>query len=119
MNIRARALLTALAAAALITVILPATLTHAQSKLSTDEKDQEIELLKLQVQQLQQQVNRLQGINEQVKVISRKLEAQGQSQEVQTDLDRTKSLETPIVRATDEGFRFSSPNDDYGIRFAG
>jgi hypothetical protein len=58
-------------------------------------------------------------LNEQVKVISRKLEAQGQTQEVQTDLDRTKSLETPIVRASDEGFRFSSPNDDYRIRFAG
>jgi hypothetical protein len=46
MNIRARALPTALAAAALITAILPATLTHAQSKLSSDKKDQEIELLK-------------------------------------------------------------------------
>jgi peptidoglycan hydrolase CwlO-like protein len=61
MNIRARALLTALAAAALITAILAATLRHARSKLSTDNKDQEIELLKLQVQQLQEQVNRLQA----------------------------------------------------------
>jgi phosphate-selective porin OprO/OprP len=119
MKKRARALPTTLATAALIMAILPATPTHAQSGPSTDKKDQEIELLRLQVQQLQQQVNRLQGLNEQVKVISRKLEDQGHSQEVQTDLDRTKSLETPIVRASDEGFRFSSPNDDYRIRFGG
>jgi len=110
----ARLLVAALAAA-----ILLAKLAHAQSKPSTDKKDQEIELLKLQVKQLQQQVNTLEGLNEKVKLISRKLEAQGQTQQVQTDMGRTKSLEMPIVRASDEGFRFSSPNDDYRIRFSG
>jgi phosphate-selective porin OprO/OprP len=119
MKKRARALLTTLAAAALIMAILPATLAQAQSKHWTGTKGQEIELLKLQVRQLQQQVKTLQGLNEQVKVISRKLELQGQTQEAQTVVDHAKSLATPIVRASDEGFRFSSPNDDYRIRFAG
>jgi hypothetical protein len=119
MNIRARALQIALVSAALIMAILPATITHAQSKLSTDKKYQEIELLKLQVQQLQQQVKTLQGLKEQVQVIGRKLEVQGQTEEVQTNAERAQVLRTPVVKASEEGFRFSSPSDDYRIRFGG
>ncbi len=119
MGKHARPLLARLLAAALAAAILPAKLVHAQSRPSPDQKDQEIELLKLQVKQLQQEVNTLQGLNEKVKVISRKLETQGETQQVQANIDRTKSLETPVVQANDEGFRFSSPNDDYRIRFAG
>lgn len=104
---------------ALAAAILPAKLAHAQSKPSTDKKDQEIELLKLEVKQLQQRVDTLQGLDQKIKVISRKLEAQGQTQEVQTETERAQLLQIPAVKASDEGFRFSTPDDDYRIRFGG
>jgi len=105
-----------LLAAALAAVILPTKLVLAQSTV-TDKKDQEIELLKSQVQQLEQRVNTLEGLNQEVKAIDRKVEAQGKTQEVQTDTERANVLQVPVVKASDEGFRFSSANDDYRIRF--
>jgi phosphate-selective porin OprO/OprP len=117
MTRRVSPFLPSLLAAALAAAILPAKLAHAQSTVSGDKKDQEIELLKLQVKQLQQQVNTLEGLNQEVKAIDRKLEAQGKTQEVQTNTERTNVLQMPVVKASDEGFRLSSANGDYRIRF--
>jgi hypothetical protein len=118
MRKRATQFLPGLLAAALATVIFPAKLAHTQSTM-TDKKDQEIELLKLQVKQLQQQVNTLEGLNQEVKAIDRKLEAQGKTEAVQTNTERTTALQMPVIKASDEGFRLSSANDDYRIRFGG
>src|SRR5215469_17035923 len=107
--------LSSLLSATLVTAILSSELAQAQSTPSADKKDQEIELLKLQVKQLQQQVNNLQGLNEQVKAIRRKIEVQGQTEQVETTTAREQVLQMPNVKASDEGFRFSSPNDDYRI----
>ena len=106
-----------LLAATLAALILPSGLARAQSRLSADPKDQEIELLKLQVKQLEQRVNTLEGLNQQVKEIDRKVEAQGKVQQVETDTSRAKLLELPTVKASDEGFRISSPDNSYRIRF--
>src|SRR5271168_3028574 len=93
--------------AAIITgVILPARPAHAQSKLSADPKDQEIELLKTEVKQLAQRVDTLEGLDQKVKVIDRKLEVQEETQ-------HQRSLEMPIVKVGEEGFSLSSPNHDY------
>ena len=39
--------------------------------------------------------------------------------QIQTDADRTKALDAPVVRASDQGFRLQSGDDDYRIRFGG
>src|SRR5271166_6638551 len=118
MKRRATVFLPGLLAAALVALILPAKLAHGQSKVSADKKDQEIELLKAEVKQLEQRVNTLESLNGKVKTIDSKLEAQSVTQQVQTDSERTKALESPIVRAGEQGFRLQSANDDYRIRFA-
>lgn len=98
--------------AAIVTgVFLPGP-AHAQSKLSADPKDQEIELLKTEVKQLEQRVDTLEGLDQKVKVIDRKLEVQEETQ-------HEKSLEMPIVKVGEEGFSLSSPNHDYNIDFGG
>jgi phosphate-selective porin OprO/OprP len=119
MRKRTTVFLPSLLGATLAVLILPAKAVHAQSKASTDKKDQEIELLKSELRQLERRVNALEELRSRVSVIDRKLEAQGETQEVRTDTERTKALEMPTVRASDEGFRLSSPNDDYRIRFGG
>src|ERR1700674_2982681 len=91
-----------LLAAMTIAVLLPAGPAHAQSKLSTDPKDQEIELLKTEVKQLESRVDTLEGLDQKVKVIDRKLE-------VQAETEHQKTLEMPIVKAGAEGFSISSP----------
>ncbi|MGA9721256.1 MAG: hypothetical protein WBQ86_02280, partial [Candidatus Binatus sp.] len=86
--------------AAIVTgVFLPGP-AHAQSKLSADPKDQEIELLKTEVKQLEQRVDTLEGLDQKVKVIDRKLEVQEETQ-------HEKSLEMPIVKVGEEGFSLS------------
>jgi phosphate-selective porin OprO/OprP len=92
--------------------ILPGGLAHAQSRLPTDPKDQEIELLKTEVKQLEQRVDTLERLDQKVKVIDRKLE-------VQEETEHQKSLEMPIVKVGAEGFSLSSPNHDYNIGFGG
>ncbi len=101
-----------LLAAVITGVFIPAGPAHAQSKLSADPKDQEIELLKKEVKQLEQRVDTLEGLDQKVKVIDRKLEVQEKTQQ-------QKALEMPIVKAGDEGFSLSSPNHDYNIGFGG
>ncbi|HZC46221.1 MAG TPA: hypothetical protein VE243_07080, partial [Candidatus Acidoferrum sp.] len=93
-------------------VFLAAGPAHAQSKLSTDPRDQEIELLKTEVKQLEQRVDTLSGIDQKVKVIDRKLE-------VQEEAAHQKALEMPIVKVGADGFSLSSPNHDYNIDFGG
>ena len=101
-----------LLAAVITGVIIPAGPAHAQSKPSADPKDQEIELLKKEVKQLEQRVDTLEGLDQKVKVIDRKLEVQEKTQQ-------QKALEMPIVKASEEGFSFSSPQNDYKVNFGG
>jgi phosphate-selective porin OprO and OprP len=112
MKKRTLPILPVLLVAVITGVILPAGPAHAQSRPSTDPKDQEIELLKTEVKQLEQRVDTLEGLDQKVKVIDRKLE-------VQQEVQQQKALETPIVRVSDEGFSLSSPNHDYNIDFGG
>ena len=101
-------LLTALVAG----LLFPAGLAHAQAKLTVDPKDQEIELLKSEIKQLEGRVETLEGLGQRVKVIDRKLE-------VQAETDRQKALEAPIIKAGAEGFSISSAKGDYKLNFGG
>ena len=56
-----------LLAAVITGVLLPAGPAHAQSKRSTDPKDREIELLKTEIEQLEQRVDTLEGLDQRVK----------------------------------------------------
>jgi len=103
----------------LAALILPARLAHAQARLSVDPKDQEIQLLKTEIKQLEKRVDTLEGLDQKVKVIDQKLEVQAATQKVQADAEQKKFLEMPVVKASDEGFSFSSTNGDYKIRLAG
>ena len=85
---------------------------HAQSKPSADPRDQEIELLKAEVKQLEQRVDTLEGLDQKVKVIDRKLEVQQES-------EHQKKLTMPIVKAGADGFSLSSPSHDYNLEFGG
>ena len=101
--------------AAIAGLLIPATLAHAQVKLPVDPKDQEIQLLKSEVKQLENRVETLEGLDQKVKVIDRKLE-------VQEEVQQQKALEMPIIKASDQGFTFSSPPHngdlpDYKINF--
>ncbi len=82
-----------------------------------DKKDQEIELLKAEIKQLERRVNALESLNEKVKTIDNKVASQTMIQQIQSDVDRTNALEAPEVRVSDQGFRLQSGNDDYRIRF--
>jgi hypothetical protein len=53
--------------AVLAGLILPAKLALAQSAVAPDKKDQEIELLQLQVKKLEQRVDTLEGLGDKVK----------------------------------------------------
>src|SRR6267378_6621309 len=90
-------------------LLMLARLAHAQAKLTIDPKDQEIQLLKSEIRQLEQRVETLEGLSQRVKVIDRKLEVQAETEKVQAEIQKKKALEMPIVKASDEGFTFSSP----------
>src|ERR1039458_2904038 len=70
-------------AAVIVGVSLPAGPAHAQSKLSKDPKDREIELLKTEIKQLEQRVGTLEGLDQRVKVIDQKVDVQAQKLDVQ------------------------------------
>jgi phosphate-selective porin OprO/OprP len=108
-----------LLAAVITGVFIPAGPAHAQVKLSADPKDQEIELLKTEVKQLEQRVDTLEGLDQKVKVIAQKIDVQAQKLDVQAQTQQQKALEMPIVKAGEEGFSLSSPNHDYNIGFGG
>ena len=111
--------LPALFATALVATILTARPAHAQAKLSVDPKDQEIQLLKAEIKQLEKRVDTLEGLDQKVKVIDQKLEVQAATDKAEAEARQKKSLEMPIVKANSDGFSFSSPNGDYKIRLAG
>ena len=116
MRRRATSILPGFLAVTLIATVLPATLAHAQSKISVDKKDQEIELLKAEIKQLEHRVDTLEGIRQQVKVIDQKLDVQAATEKAQAETQKQKALQMPIVKASNEGFSFSSANGDYKIR---
>jgi phosphate-selective porin OprO/OprP len=93
-------------------LLIPATIAHAQVKVPADPRDQEIQLLKSEIKQLENRVDTLEGLDQKVKVIDRKLE-------VQAEVQQQKAIEMPIVKVGQEGFSLSSPNNDYNIGFGG
>src|SRR5271157_4439191 len=99
-------ILPVLLAAVITGVILPAGPAHAQSSVAADPKDQEIQVLKSEIQKLESRVDTLEGLDQRVKVIDRKLE-------VQQETEQQHALEMPIVKASDQGFSFSSPPDPH------
>ena len=107
MRRRATSILPGFLAMTLATMVLPATLAHAQSKISADQKDQEIQLLKAEVKQLEQRVENLEGLSQKVQVIDRKIDVQAETQQ-------KKALEMPIVKTSNEGFILSSPTSQPG-----
>jgi phosphate-selective porin OprO/OprP len=115
MRKRTLPILPALLAAVVTGVILSARPAHAQSAPAADPKDQEIQLLKTEINQLERRVDTLEGLDQKVKVIDRKLEVQQESVQAQ----QQKALELPIVKVGDEGFSLSSPNHDYNLNLSG
>ncbi|MGD0117422.1 MAG: porin [Candidatus Binatus sp.] len=129
--------------AAMITgVFIPTGPAHAQSSRSANrKKDQEIELLKLEVKQLESRVDSLESLNQKVKVIDQKVDTQAQKVDVQAQqLDlQTQKINVEVQRertaltwpniqgaANDRGFTVSSPADpenggqpDYRLNFGG
>jgi phosphate-selective porin OprO/OprP len=112
MRKRTLPILPVLLAAVIIGVVLPAGPAHAQARVVVDPKDQEIQLLKTEINQLEHRVDTLEGLDQKVKVIDRKLEVQQEAQ-------HQRELEMPVVKVSDEGFSLASPNHDYNIGFGG
>jgi phosphate-selective porin OprO/OprP len=100
-----------LLAAVITGVALAAGPVHAQST-PADPKDQEIQLLKTEINQLEHRVDTLEGLDQKVKVIDRKLE-------VQQEVQHQRELEMPVVKVSDEGFSLASPNHDYNLGLGG
>ena len=67
-------ILPVLLAAVITGVVFAARPAHAQSA-SADPKDQEIQLLKTEINRLEHRVDTLEGLDQKVKVIDRKLES--------------------------------------------
>ncbi len=76
-------------------------------------------MLKAEVKRLEQRVSTLESLNEKVKAIGNEVAAQTEIKQIQTDADRTKTLDAPAVSASDQGFRLQSGDGDYRIRFGG
>jgi phosphate-selective porin OprO and OprP len=122
-------ILPVLLAAVITAVSFTAGPAHAQStsKRAADrKKDQEIELLKLEVKQLESRVDTLEGLSQRVKVIDQKVDVQAQQINVQAQkidvaalTEQKRSLTMPIVKVGEEGFSLSSPSHAYNINFGG
>jgi phosphate-selective porin OprO and OprP len=126
-------ILPVLLAAVITAVFFAAGPAHAQSKRSADrKKDQEIELLKLEVKQLESRVDTLEQLDQKVKVIDQKVDVQaqqinvqGQKINVEAQTEKTALTWPNVTRAaTDRGFTVSSPADpenggqpDYRLNF--
>src|SRR5271163_1198504 len=105
-------ILPALLASVIAGVVLAARPAHAQSTPAADPKDQEIQLLKTEINQLEHRVDTLEGLDQKVKVIDRKLEVQQEAQ-------HQESLSRPLVLVSDEGFSLSSPDHAYNLNLSG
>jgi phosphate-selective porin OprO and OprP len=115
MRKRTLPILPALLAAVITGLILSARPAHAQSAPAADPKDQEIQLLKTEINQLEHRVDTLEGLDQKVKVIDRKLEVQQET----VQAEQQKSLSMPVVTVNENGFSLSSPNHDYNLNLAG
>jgi phosphate-selective porin OprO and OprP len=91
---------------------LPVAVARAQSTISADQKDREIADLKKEIKLLEKRVDTLEGLDQKVKVIDRKLD-------VQAETEQTKANQTPIINASDKGFWFASPDGNYKVQFGG
>src|ERR1700722_10054293 len=107
-------ILPVLLAAVFTGVVFAARPAHAQST-PTDPKDQEIQLLKTEINRLEHRVDTLEGLDQKVKVIDRKLEVQQET----VQAEQQKSLSMPVVTVSDQGFSLSSPNHDYNLNLSG
>ena len=114
MRKRTLPILPVLLAAVLTGVVLAARPARAQST-PADPRDQEIQLLKTEINQLEHRVDTLEGLDQKVKVIDRKLEVQ---QETVQD-EQQKALSMPVVQVGENGFSLSSPNHDYNLNLSG
>ncbi|MGC2494926.1 OprO/OprP family phosphate-selective porin [Candidatus Binatus sp.] len=108
-------ILPALLASVIIGVMFAARPAHAQSTPAADPKDQEIQLLKTEINQLEHRVDTLEGLDQKVKVIDRRLEVQQQT----VQAEHQKALSMPVVHVGEEGFSLSSPNHDYNLNLSG
>ena len=100
------------ALAVLSWAILPAPPARAQSTVSAEQKDREIADLKKEIKLLERRVDTLEGLDQKVRVIDRKLEVQAETEE-------TRVKEAPIINASDKGFWFASPDGNYKVQFGG
>ena len=107
-------ILPVLLAAVITGVVFAARPAHAQSA-SADPKDQEIQLLKTEINRLESRVDTLEGLDQKVKVIDRKLEVQQETAQA----EHQKALSMPVVKVGAEGFSLSSPNHDYNLNLSG
>jgi len=99
-------------AALLAWATLPVSPARAQSTIGADQKDREIADLKKEIKLLEQRVDMLEGLDQKVKVIDRKLE-------VQAETEQTKANEAPIINASDKGFWFASQDGNHKVQFGG
>ena len=97
----------ALLASAIGALILQVKPAHAQATVP-DKKDHEIELLKSEVEQLEERVDHLESLKGSVSRIDSKLAAQSAAEQIQNDTERTRALDAPIVKADEQGFRIQS-----------
>ncbi len=107
-------ILPVLLAAVIIGVVFAARPARAQSA-SADPKDQEIQLLKTEINRLESRVDTLEGLDQKVNVIDRKLEVQQETAQA----EHQKALSMPVVSVGPEGFSLSSPNHDYNLNLSG
>ncbi len=126
MRKRTLPILPALLATVITGLIFSARPAHAQSAPAADSKDQEIRLLKTEINQLEHRVDTLEGLSQRVKVIDQKVDVQAQQInvqaqkiDVQTLAEQKRSLAMPIVKVGEEGFSLSSPNHDYNLNLSG
>jgi phosphate-selective porin OprO and OprP len=100
------------AAALVAWATLPVPAARAQSTISADQKDREIADLKREIKLLEKRVDTLEGLDQKVKVIDRKLD-------VQAETEQAKANQAPIINASDKGFWFASPDGNYKVQFGG
>jgi phosphate-selective porin OprO and OprP len=105
-------ILLAITAAILSCATLPSTPANAQSAGTTDPRDQVIQELRSEIKRLEQRVDALEGLDQKVRVIDRKLD-------VQAEAAATRAREAPVVKAGADGFSIASPDHFYNINFGG
>ena len=106
--------LPAIIAAVVMALLLPAANSFAQSTaaMPAEEKDQEIRDLKAEVKLLEQRMAAVEGLNHEVKEVSKKVQVDEQAQ-----VDWRAKL--PKVKAGGDGFWLNSPDDSYKFHLNG